>query len=65
MPVLPVAPGEEPAGECLGIRKRPVPIRKVWSVLERFELGFRVWVVMTGMWPAVGLGDAHVGKFRR
>jgi hypothetical protein len=45
MPVLPVVPGEEPAGECLSIRKRPEPIREVWSVLERLEQGFRVRVV--------------------
>ena len=49
MAVFFVIPGKEVLAEGTRILDGSESFRKLWAVLERFELGFRVWVVVADM----------------
>ena len=60
--VLLVVPVEELLAERTGILCRSEPVRELRAVLERFELRFRVRVVVADIGAAVGLGDSKIRK---
>ena len=65
MPMLFVIPREEVLAVAPGVLDAAEPFRKVRPVLEGFELGLGVRVVIARIGPAMGLGDPHVGQQER
>jgi len=62
MVVLLVVPRKEALRKGARVFNTAKTSGKVGPVLERFELGFGVGVVVTGMRPAVGFGDPQIGQ---
>lgn len=60
MTVLLVVPGKEILAETACILDGSKAFGKIRSILERFELGFGVRVIITGIGSAVSLGDPKV-----
>lgn len=55
-----VIPGEKILAESPTVLNGAKALRKLRTILERSELGFRVWVIIADMRAAVRLGDAQV-----
>ncbi len=57
-----VIPGEELLEESLSMEQALETLWKSWSVLQGFELSFRIGIVVAHMRSAVTLGHAKVGQ---
>jgi len=45
-----------------GILNRTKAFRELRTILQRLELGFRVWVVIAHMWSAVGFSYPQIAE---
>ena len=62
MAMLCVIPGKEGLTKGSGILNGAEPFVELWAVLERFELGFRVRVVVAHVWAAMGFAYPQIAK---
>src|ERR1700730_2882189 len=60
--VLGVVPDKELLAKAASVLLGAEAIRKVWSILQGFEMAFREGVVVGGMRSAVGLGHTQIGQ---
>jgi hypothetical protein len=62
MVVVLIVPIEEAAAERLGVLDTAETLRKLRLVFHGFEVAFRERIVIGGVRPAVGFGDAEIGE---
>ena len=59
-----IIPGEEAAAEDAGLVDGFEPFGEFWLIFQCLEVGFREWVVIRGVWAAVGFDHAEIGQHR-
>ena len=57
-----IIPGEEAAAEGAGRVDGLEPFGEFRLIFQCLEVGFREWVVIRGVWPAVGFDHAEIGQ---
>ena len=62
MTMLFVIPAKKGLAKGPGILNRTEPLRKLRTILQRFELGFRVRVVIADMRATVGFGYPKIAE---
>ncbi len=62
MTMLFVIPAEKSLAEGSGILNTAEPLRELWTILQGFELGFRVRVVVAHVRSAVGFGYSQIAE---
>ena len=62
MVMILIVPIKEAAAEPLGILNTTETLRKLRLVFHGFEVAFRERIVIGGVRPAVGFGDAEIGE---
>ena len=60
--VVVVVPNEERLAEGAAVLNAAEAIRKLGTILHGVELAFRIRIVVGGVGPAVGFGDAEIGQ---
>ena len=60
--MLLIVPIEEAAAERLGVLDTAEALRELRLVFHGFEVAFRERIVVGGVRPAVGFGDAEIGE---
>ena len=65
MMMLFVIPAEEVPAKCSGVLYRSESVRELREVFERFELCFRIRVVITNVWSAMGFGYTQIRQQMR
>ena len=60
--VIVVVPGKECRAEGAAVGQGTEAIGKLRAILHGAEVAFRIRIVVGGVWPRVGLGDAQVGQ---
>ena len=57
-----IIPGEEAAAEDAGRVDGLEPFGEFWLIFQCLEVGFREWIVIRGVWTAVGFDHAEIGQ---
>jgi len=60
--VVLIIPSEEAAAERAGFVDGFEPFGKLWLIFQCLEVGFREWVVIRGVWTAVGFDHAEISQ---